>query len=65
MPIVPSILLTSPRADGCQKAQERGVRSAWHTEENREIKRGGGDERGYEVVVTGELMAFRKRGHRL
>ncbi|KAI9517485.1 hypothetical protein NQZ68_004702 [Dissostichus eleginoides] len=53
MPIVPSILLTSLRADGCQKAQERGVRSAWRTAENREMKRGGGDERGYEVVVTG------------
>lgn len=31
--------------------------------ENREIQRGGGDERGYGVVVTGELMVLRKKGH--
>lgn len=35
-----------------------------HRAENREIKRGGGYERGYGVVVTGELMALRKKGRR-
>lgn len=28
------------------------------------MERGGGDERGYVAVVTGELMALRKKGHR-
>lgn len=35
-----------------------------HRAENREIQRGGGDERGNGVVVTGELMALRKKGRR-
>lgn len=32
-----------------------------HRAENKDILRGGGDERGYGVAVTGELMALRKK----
>lgn len=33
-----------------------------HKAENREIQGGRGDEKGYGVVVTGELMALRRKG---
>ena len=61
---VSSSLLTPPLAD-CRQKAERGVRSGsvpQHGAENRGIKTGGGDEKGYRVVVTGELMALREKG---